>query len=182
MNIQKKLKAYKRPVAIFPIGISGAGKSYLFNKKNFRNWQFLSADEMRKQLLIEMRREKKHLIVNSKKELANPKDAAHVFHPTLRDWVFKESQKQINHLAAKQKNCVLDLTNIHLQRVYAFNLFRKYNYTIVAVVFRPRSTQFHLKNVKKRSQKGGIDLAPKETHFADKIRTKIILEKRELQV
>jgi hypothetical protein len=62
--------------------------------------------------------------------------------------------------------------------VYVFNLLRRYRYTLVAVMFRSRSLQFHLRNVKRRSRSGGIDLSPKNSQSADATRIRIILEQK----
>lgn len=172
-NINVLKRKHNAAIAIFPIGVPGSGKSFFLNTTNFPGWKIVSAD-LERQLFL--KRQKKKMILNKKFVFPDPKESSHVFAPELRDVCFKSMLSKVRRIAKKGDCIIVDQTNVHLQRVYFFNLLRKYNYTIVAVVFPPKANSFHARNVLRRSQNGGLDLAGSDVENKIERRVSIIIE------
>lgn len=158
---------------LLTIGIPGSGKSYYLDQ--YKD-QFLkiSSDDLRQEILREAKSKGEKLLLRGKDQVANPKDASHVFAPELRDRVYEKIGLLFSEAIRQRKSVLLDITNVSLQRVYYMMQARACNYDVDAFYFLPKDLEQHLENIQKRVEKGGLDLAPLDEADKEGRRRKII--------
>lgn len=162
------------PQMILTIGIPGSGKSYFSRDLDTAKWEVISADDLRVQHLTQYQNQGKALQLKGVEKIPDPSDAADVFSPELREWVYHEASKKVDEAIAQNKNIFLDITSVTLQRVPFIIKAKKAGYFVKALIFTPSDTKKNLRNVTKRVEAGGLDLAPKSAADPVLVRQEII--------
>jgi hypothetical protein len=162
------------PQVLFPIGISGSGKSSALSAAAKKGWTLINSDEVRRQNLRRLFESQISLEINGQRKIPDPNRPEDVFAPEIRrcvpEWILGDFQAA---LSARQ-SIVLDVTNLTLERVRYLGLARAHSHRCVALLFPSLDLSINASRVKGRGLRGGLDLVDAQAPDADERRRKIL--------
>jgi hypothetical protein len=167
-------EAADRPRVVFPIGISGSGKSSAVGIAVKNSWTIINADETRRNHLRELAVNQMKIELNGVWKIPDANLASDVFAPELRktlpNWILDDFKAA---LEARQ-NIVLDITNLTLERVRYLLKARTAGYHCEAVLFPSLDLGINASRVKGRGERGGLDIVDASLADADERRMAIL--------